>query len=129
MVLCNYGIKIVSGTLIDDRLLEMERIIKILYTLPTNSHIGAVLSKIFIYGLWMQLRHPPASFPNEAGYQWRSADGFNNNISLPNIGKAGQKYVQDCPSKRPQPGVSRVLPDPGRIFDELFGFESTLWLE
>ena len=63
--------------------------------------------------------HPPDSFPNEAGYQWRSADGSGNNLLFPNIGKAGQKYVQDCPSKRPQLDVYHVLPDPGRIFDEL----------
>ena len=46
IVLCNYVTNIIQGNPIDDRLLEMEQIIKMLYTLPKDSQIGALLSKV-----------------------------------------------------------------------------------
>jgi hypothetical protein len=116
ITLCEYATNISLGNPVDDSLLEMEKIITMLYSLPPDSQFGAIMSKIFIGLLWNQFPHPPVSFQNQAGYQWRSADGSNNNLTLPNIGKSGEKYIQDCLSKRPQ---SDVLPDPGLIFDEL----------
>jgi linoleate 8R-lipoxygenase/9,12-octadecadienoate 8-hydroperoxide 8R-isomerase/linoleate 8R-lipoxygenase/9,12-octadecadienoate 8-hydroperoxide 8S-isomerase len=116
ITLCEFATNIILGNPIDDRLCELEKIIVILYTLPSDSQLGTFLSKIFIGLFWNQLPHPPVSFQNQAGYQWRSADGSNNNLALPNIGKSGQKYIQDFLSKQPQ---SNDLPDPGLIFDEL----------
>ena len=115
IALCEYATNIALGNPIDDSLMEMETILVLLYTLPSDSHVGAALSKIFIGSLWKQLPHPPVNFQNQAGYQWRSADGSNNNLNFPNIGKSGEKYIQDCLSQRPQSD----LPDPGLIFDEL----------
>ncbi len=114
--LCEFAENTLLGIPLDDRDSEIEKVIVMLYTLPSNSQFGALMSKIFIGLLWNQLPHPPASFQNQAGYQWRSADGSNNNLALPNIGKSGQKYIQDCLSKRPR---SDNLPDPGLIFEEL----------
>ncbi|CAF4606585.1 unnamed protein product [Rotaria sp. Silwood1] len=116
LILCEYATNIILGNPIDDSLLETEKIVVMLYTLPSNSHFGTVMSKIFIGSLWKQLSHPPTSFLTHAGYQWRSADGSGNNLAFPNIGKSGQKYVQNCRSKRSQ---TNDLPDPGLIFDEL----------
>ena len=116
ITLCEYGSNIILGNPIDDSLLEMEKIIALLYTLPSGSHLGALLSKIFIGSLWKLVSHPPASFQNQVGYQWRSADGYGNNLAFPEIGKAGQKYIQECIPKQPR---STTLPDPGLIFDEL----------
>ncbi|CAF3567602.1 unnamed protein product [Rotaria socialis] len=116
LTLCEYTTNIILGNPIDDNLLEMEKIIVILYTLPKNNEFSAIMSKIFISSLWEQLSHPPANFLTQVGYQWRSADGSGNNLAFPDIGKSGQKYVQNYRSKRSQ---TNDLPDPGLIFDEL----------
>lgn len=116
LVLCNLATNVRLGIPMDDSLLEMEKIIIMLYALPSDSQFGGQLAKVFIGLLWNQLPHPPASFYTQAGYQWRSADGSNNNLAFPDIGKSGQKYIQKCISKRPYAGN---LPDPGVIFDEL----------
>ena len=116
ITLCDFAANTLLGDPIDDRDGEIEKFIVLLYTLPSDSQFAALMTKILIGLLWDQLSHPPVNFENYAGYQWRSADGSNNNLALPNIGKSGEKYNQDCLSKRPQ---SDRLPDPGRIFDEL----------
>jgi hypothetical protein len=116
ITLCEYATNITLGNPIDDSLLEMEKIIVMLYSLPSNSEFGALMTKIFVGSFWKQIPHPPVSFQNQAGYQWRSADGSSNNLAFPDIGKSGQKYIQHCLSKQPR---SNVLPDPGLIFDEL----------
>ncbi|CAF1180581.1 unnamed protein product [Adineta steineri] len=116
LVLCEFSTNIMLGNPIDDSLFEMEKIITMLYTLPSNSHFGAITTKMFVGSLWKMLPHPPENFENQVGYQWRFADGSNNNLAFPNIGKTGQKYIQSCLPKRPQPDV---LPDPGLIFDQL----------
>jgi hypothetical protein len=116
ITLCEYATNITLGNPIDDSLLEMEKIIAMLYSLPSNSEFGALMTKIFVGSFWKQIPHPPVSFQNQAGYQWRSADGSSNNLAFPDIGKSGQKYIQHCLSKQPR---SNVLPDPGLIFDEL----------
>lgn len=116
ITLCEYGTNIILGNPIDDSLLEMEKIIALLYTLPSDSHFGASMSKIFIGSLWKLVSHPPASFQNQIGYQWRSADGSGNNLAFPDLGKAGQKFIQECIPKRPR---AVTLPDPGVLFDEV----------
>lgn len=116
IVLCDMATNILLGNPIDDSLLELDKIIVMLSALSSDCQFGAHMRKIFIALLWNQFPHPPMNFQNEAGYQWRSADGSNNNLAFPNIGKSGQKYIQDCLSKRPQ---LNSLPDPDLIFDEL----------
>ena len=116
LTLCEFATNALRGVPTDDRTLLLERTITMLYTLPKDSQFGSLMTKILVGLLWNHLSHPPVNFQNLAGYQWRSADGSNNNLALPNIGKAREKYIQTCPSKRPQP---TDLPDPGLIFDEL----------
>ena len=116
IVLCEYATNIICGNPIDDSLLQMEKIISMLYTLPSNSQFGNFMNKIFIGSLWKQLPHAPTSLSSRAGYQWRSADGSGNNIAFPYIGKSGEKYIQDCVSKRPS---TANLPNADVIFDEL----------
>jgi linoleate 8R-lipoxygenase / 9,12-octadecadienoate 8-hydroperoxide 8R-isomerase len=116
ITLCEYGTNIILGNPIDDSLLEMEKIITLLCTLPSDSHFGTSMSRIFIGSLWKLVAHPPASFQNQIGYQWRSVDGSGNNLAFPEIGKAGQKFIQECIPKRPR---ALNLPDPGAIFDDL----------
>ncbi len=116
ITLCDFATNLAIGNPIDDRALELEKIMVMLYNLPSDSQFGALMSKMFIGLLWNQLPHPLVNFQNQAGYQWRSADGSNNNLTLPNIGKSGEKYIQDCLSQRPQ---ADLLPNPALIFDEL----------
>lgn len=116
LALCEYATNTLLGVPTDDRTLLLETTITMLYTLPKDSQFGASMTKILVGLLWNQLPHPPVNFQNLAGYQWRSVDGSNNNLALPNIGKAREKYIQVCLSKRPR---SSHLPDPGLIFDEL----------
>lgn len=116
ITLCEFATNAVLGLPTDDRKLLLERTITMLYTLPKESQFAALMTKILVGLLWNHLSHPPMNFQSLAGYQWRSVDGSNNNLALPNIGKAREGYIQSCPSKRPQ---STDLPDPGLIFDEL----------
>ena len=50
-------------------------------------------------------------------YAWRSADGSNNNIESPDIGKAGDPYARSVAQATPLP--PHLLPDPELVFDTL----------
>ena len=50
-------------------------------------------------------------------YVYRSADGSNNNPTLPRLGAAGTAYARSVQPSTIQPGG---LPDPGLIFDSVF---------
>lgn len=50
-------------------------------------------------------------------YKYRSADGSNNNPTLPWLGAANTAYCRTIPPLTIQPSG---LPDPGLIFDSLF---------
>ncbi|TDL26424.1 heme peroxidase [Rickenella mellea] len=64
--------------------------------------------------LYNTVPHPPATF---LGSQYRSADGSNNSIFSPDLGKAGTPYARSVQAKHPQP--TNMLPDPGLVFDTL----------
>ncbi|CAF2241724.1 unnamed protein product [Rotaria magnacalcarata] len=116
ITLCQYTTNILLDDPIDDSLMELEKILTILYTLSSDRHFYAFISKIFLGGLWKYLSHPPVSFHYQDGYQWRSTETSNNNLAFPTVGQSGQKYVRTCRSKRSQ---AEALPDPSLIFDEL----------
>lgn len=50
-------------------------------------------------------------------YQYRAADGSNNNPFLPRLGAANTPYARSVAPTTIRPGE---LPDPGLIFDSLF---------
>ena len=66
--------------------------------------------------LWDNLKHPPLSYMGDA-WRYRTADGSNNNILYPDLGKSGSYYARSVVPQRTPPAA---LPDPGDIFDELF---------
>lgn len=71
------------------------------------SHGGTVYDDLY---------HPPATYIG-AEYQYRSADGSNNNICVPDMGKASTPYARSVQQMRP---ISLdTLPDPGLVFDTL----------
>ena len=71
------------------------------------SHGGAVYD---------DLHHPPATYIG-AKYQYRSADGSNNNICVPDMGKASMPYARSV--QQMYPVSLDTLPDPGLVFDTL----------
>lgn len=59
----------------------------------------------------------PKPSPPRSAYAFRSADGSDNNVLLPNMGKAGTPYARSVQNKHPL--APHTLPDPGLIFDAL----------
>lgn len=66
--------------------------------------------------VYNDLPHPPATYLGK-DYQWRTADGSNNNVNVPEMGKANTPYARSVQQSHPLPRSS--LPDAGLIFDTL----------
>ncbi|KAL3479184.1 heme peroxidase [Aspergillus californicus] len=109
----------INGELIDDKTMIMERIIQIVSSLPTNSKMRSDLTSVFLGELWDTLPHPPLSYLGDE-YAYRTADGSNNNPTLPWLGAANTAYSRSIPPLTVQPGG---LPDAGLVFDTLFARE------
>lgn len=62
------------------------------------------------------LPHPPSTYVGN-GYAWRAADGAGNNLSDPDMGKAGTPYARSVQMTHPLP--PQDLPDAGLVFDTL----------
>ena len=62
---------------------------------------------------WGSMLHPPLSYRGDA-FQYRSADGADNSILHPQLGKAGLPYAKSVPGKA---GIHGARPDPGDLFD------------
>ncbi|KAL2868395.1 peroxidase/cytochrome P450 family protein [Aspergillus lucknowensis] len=106
----------INGELTDDKTMIMERIIQIVSSLPSNSKMRGDLTNIFLDELWGSLPHPPLSYMG-SDYAYRSADGSNNNPTLPWLGAANTAYSRSVAPLTVQPGG---LPDAGLVFDTLF---------
>ncbi|PYI33000.1 peroxidase [Aspergillus indologenus CBS 114.80] len=108
-----------KGEYIDDKTMLMERIIQLVSALPGNSKNRADLTNAFLDELWGSLPHPPLSYMGNE-YAYRSADGSNNNPTLPWLGAANTPYARSIAPLTIQPGG---LPDSGLVFDCLFARE------
>ncbi|KAG9780764.1 heme peroxidase, partial [Aureobasidium melanogenum] len=108
--------RLFDGGLVDDRQYQMEKILQLAATLPVESEALGTLTGQFIKLLWETLEHPPLSYEGD-NYKYRTADGSNNNIMYPHLGKAGSYYARTVAPQTLKPGV---LPDPGVIFDAVF---------
>ncbi|KAJ5887878.1 hypothetical protein N7495_007919 [Penicillium taxi] len=112
-----------SGELVDDKTYLMERIIQastlLVADLPGHSKNRTELTNTFLDELWGSLPHPPLSYMGD-DFKYRSADGSNNNPTLPWLGAANTPYCRTIPPLTIQP---TGLPDPGLIFDSLFARE------
>lgn len=102
----------------DDRELLLERIIKVEADLtkhdPRNP-LGQLLGTELLSKLWGDLQHPPKTYLGRQ-FQYRSADGSNNNLLFPQIGAAATPYGR---SVKPSLVGNNALPDPGVIFDSI----------
>ncbi|KAJ5916387.1 hypothetical protein N7504_000402 [Penicillium tannophilum] len=105
-----------SGELVDDKTYLMERIIQLVADMPGHSKNRVELTNGFLDELWTSLPHPPLSFMGD-DYKYRSADGSNNNPTLPWLGAANTPYCRTIPPLSIQPSG---LPDAGLVFDSLF---------
>ncbi|CAG8008328.1 unnamed protein product [Penicillium salamii] len=105
-----------SGELIDDKTYLMERIIQMVADLPGSSKNRPELTSVFLDELWNSIPHPPLSYMGTE-FAYRSADGSNNNPTLPWLGAANTPYCRTIPPLTIQPSG---LPDAGLIFDTLF---------
>ncbi|KAJ5137335.1 hypothetical protein N7526_003568 [Penicillium atrosanguineum] len=101
-----------SGELVDDKTYLMERIIQMVADLPGHSKNRTELTNQFLDELWNTLPHPLSH-----EYKYRSADGSNNNPTLPWLGAANTAYCRTIPPMTIQPSG---LPDAGLIFDSLY---------
>ncbi|CZR54744.1 related to linoleate diol synthase [Phialocephala subalpina] len=104
-----------KGTLVDDKELVMEKLIGVVASLPNTSALRKNLTHTMIDGLWSSLQHPPLSYLG-AQYQYRTADGSNNNPLYPKLGAAKTPYAK---TTRPGTKLQGVRPDPGLLFDLL----------
>ena len=94
----------------------MEQIIRLAASLPPGTKSLDNLTGQFLKLLWNNILHPPLSYQGNE-YKYRTADGSNNNIMYPNLGKAGSYYARTVTPQTLQLGVK---PDPGLIFDTVF---------
>ncbi|CCU79145.1 unnamed protein product [Blumeria hordei] len=99
----------------DDSKFLLENLVKLLAKWDESSKIGEQLSNAFIGNLWNATEHPPTTSLGSQ-YKYRAADGSFNNISLPELGKAGTPYAR---SAKPEKLQNIALPDPGIIFDSV----------
>ncbi|KAM3084311.1 hypothetical protein ACMFMG_001584 [Clarireedia jacksonii] len=99
----------------NDNSLLLEKLVQLLARQPPSSTIGKTLTATFVNTLWSALPHPPlASLGTQ--YKYREADGSNNNIRAPDLGRAGSPYARTVKASFMQ---SKDLPDPGELFDTL----------
>jgi hypothetical protein len=105
----------VNGEPIDDKTYLMERIIQLAADLPLHDRVSDSLTNSLLSQLWNDLDHPPRTALGPQ-FAFRSADGSNNNIAFPHVGKAGQPYARTVPARRMPPAS---LPDPGIVFDSI----------
>lgn len=99
----------------DDRKLFMENMLMYISQLE-EGEFSKSLNQSFIRLLYNDLEHPPATMLGPQ-YAFRTADGSFNNISIPDMGKAGQPYARSVQPIRPL--MAAELPDPGLVFDAL----------
>ena len=84
--------------------------------LPQGSDIQTNMSNAAIGMLYNTIPHPPITFLGPE-YTFRQADGGNNNILEPDLGRAGTRYSRSAQPRRVMP--AHGLPDPGLVFDTL----------
>ncbi|KAE8145267.1 heme peroxidase, partial [Aspergillus avenaceus] len=106
----------VSRLPVDDKTMLMERTIQLVAKLPSDSRVRDKLTHIFLTQLWDSLPHPPLSFVGDK-YQYRAADGSNNNPTLPWLGAANTEYARSIEPASIRPAR---MPDPGLVFDSIF---------
>eukprot|EP00026_Physarum_polycephalum_P003296 Phypoly_transcript_03306.p1 GENE.Phypoly_transcript_03306~~Phypoly_transcript_03306.p1 ORF type:complete len:590 (+),score=80.78 Phypoly_transcript_03306:71-1840(+) len=112
---------------VQDREMVQAKLISVMAELHAepDSPLLFDLERIFISALWDQLPHPNKGWASHcsAGPQFRTADGSQNNVLNPEIGKANSVYIRDVVSKNKNAHKLKdgsPLPDSKLIFEKLF---------
>ncbi|KAI9449938.1 linoleate diol synthase [Lactarius psammicola] len=103
---------------LDDRKMGLEHVVAFLSKHSDGiikERVGKLENEL-VKILYDDLAHPPATYIGP-DYQYRTADGSNNNICDPNMGKANTPYARSVQQTHPIP--RNTLPDPGLVFDTL----------
>ncbi|KAK0649852.1 heme peroxidase [Cercophora newfieldiana] len=105
--------KIKGEKIKDDKTMIMENVIQLVSNLRGDSKLRVELTNTFVQELWETLEHPPMLYVGDK-YQYRQADGSNNNPMFPSLGAAGCTYARSVNTNIPRQGA---LPDPNLIYD------------
>ncbi|KAI0923759.1 hypothetical protein AcV5_009223 [Taiwanofungus camphoratus] len=100
---------------IDDRKMLLEHVLVFLSRHSTGA-FGAKLQDAVVELLYDDLAHPPETYIGDT-YAWRAADGANNNLGVPDMGKARTPYSRSVQQTHPLP--RNEMPDAGLVFDTL----------
>ncbi|OCH96232.1 linoleate diol synthase [Obba rivulosa] len=100
---------------VDDRKMLLEHILVYL-SQRADSKLSSTLQNKVVELLYLDLPHPPETYVGNQ-YAWRTADGCNNNIAVPEMGKAGTPYARSVQQTHALP--RNELPDAGLVFDTL----------
>ncbi|KAK4186268.1 heme peroxidase [Podospora australis] len=107
--------KIKGEKIMDDKTMQMEKVIQLVSNLPSNSKLRVELTNTFLGELWNSLEHPPMLYVGEK-FHYRQADGSYNNIMFPQLGAAGTSYSRSVNANVLRPGA---LPDPELIYESV----------
>ncbi|KXJ96370.1 heme peroxidase [Microdochium bolleyi] len=98
-------------------------------TLDVHDPLSRFILNGLVGKLWGSMPHGAPSYRGSK-YQYRAADGSNNNVFQPELGAAGTPYTKTVPGARSAHGA---MPDAGDVFDLLMardgeGIESSTGL-
>ncbi|KAG2350116.1 heme peroxidase [Suillus weaverae] len=99
---------------LDDRKMLLENLLS--FMADHSGKVSSMARTFVIKTLYSDLAHPPTTFI-EPKYQFRTADGSNNNRAAPDLGKAGTPYARSVQQSNPLP--RNQMPDAGLVFDTL----------
>ncbi|KAF8512919.1 linoleate diol synthase [Gautieria morchelliformis] len=102
------------STAIDDRQMLLEHALVFISRLPDGA-LAQKLQDQAVQLFWYDLPHPPATSMGK--FQWRSADGSGNNVSIPEMGKAGSPYSRSVQATHAL--VATDLPEPELVYQSL----------
>ncbi|KAF7294502.1 Heme peroxidase [Mycena kentingensis (nom. inval.)] len=100
---------------IDDRTLALEHGISFVSKMPEGKLATTMQNKI-IELFYNDLSHPHATNIGNQ-YAWRTADGGQNNVNVPDMGRAGTPYARSVQQSHPLP--KHEMPDASLVFDAL----------
>ncbi|KAI0060754.1 linoleate diol synthase, partial [Artomyces pyxidatus] len=103
---------------LDDRKMLLEHVLTILSRSDSllQGQLRTTVERKVVEMLYDDLAHPPATYLGKK-YSYRTPDGSYNNITDPDMGKAGMPYARSVQQSHPLP--QNMLPDAGLVFDTL----------
>ncbi|KAF5365312.1 hypothetical protein D9758_005455 [Tetrapyrgos nigripes] len=107
---------VINPDSVDDRKGALGDGLTVLSRLPPDSDVAKNMSNSAIEMLYDTIPHPIETFLTPV-YSFRQADGGNNNLMNPDIGRAGMPYARSVQGKWCY--APTALPDPELVFETL----------